>query len=453
MTMTKTAAVILAAGLGTRMKSATPKVLHPLAGQPMILHLLATLKPLNLARQVVVIGADMAAVRDAVNPLPTAVQKPALGTGHAVMAAKKALKGFGGDVLVLFGDNPLIRAATIERMLEARRKKPEPAVVVLGLRLSDPHGYGRLVMGAGGRLEAIVEEKDATAKQKKITLCNAGAMLIAGRQVWRLLARLDAKNAKGEYYLTDVVTLARREKLRVAVVEGDETAPLGVNSRAELAQAEAVLQDRLRRAAMEGGATLLDPATVYLSFDTRLGRDVTIGPYVQFGPGVSVGDGAEIRAFSHIEGAAIAAGARIGPFSRLRPGAAIGKDAHIGNFVEIKNAVIETGAKVNHLTYVGDARVGAKANVGAGTITCNYDGFGKYHTDIGAGAFIGSNVALVAPVKVGNRAIVGAGSVITKDVAADSLAITRAPQQEAKGAAKRLAKQGAARAKASKEKN
>jgi len=453
MTDTKTAAVVLAAGLGTRMKSAIPKVLHPLAGRPMILHLLATLKRAKLNPRVVVVGPRMQAVADAVKPHPTVVQRPALGTGHAVMAAKGALAKFNGDVLVVFGADPLIRPETIARMVAARRARPKPAVVVLGFRAADPGDYGRLVVGRDGRLEAIVEARDATAKQRSITLCNSGVMLVAGRHLWRLLDRLDTKNAKREYYLTDIVKLARVEGLACAVVEGEEAELIGVNSRADLATAEAILQDRLRRAAMDAGATLIDPATVYLNFDTKLGRDVTVGPNVWFGPGVRVGRGAEILAFCHIEGARVAAGARIGPFARLRPGAAVAEGAHIGNFVEIKNARIAAGAKVNHLTYVGDARVGAHANVGAGTITCNYDGFGKYHTDIGAGAFIGSNVALVAPVKVGARAVVGAGSVITEDVAADALAVTRAPQRAAKGGARKLAKRAQARAKAAKAKS
>jgi len=451
MTETKTAAVILAAGLGTRMKSATPKVLHPLAGRPMILHLLATLKKAKLGPRVVVVGPRMQAVADAVRPHPTVVQHPARGTGHAAMAARSALANFKGDVLVVFGADPLIRVETIERMLAARRKRPRPAIVVLGFRAADPGDYGRLVFGGDGRLEAIVEAGDATEKQKRIALCNSGVMLVAGAHLWRLLDRLDTRNAKREYYLTDIVRLARAEKLPCAVVEGDEAELIGVNSRADLACAEAILQDRLRRAAMAAGATLIDPRTVYLSFDTKLGRDVTVGPNVWFGPAVRVGKGAEIRAYCHIEGARIAPGARIGPFARLRPGAAIAEDAHIGNFVEIKNADIAAGAKVNHLTYVGDARVGAKANVGAGTITCNYDGFGKYRTDIGAGAFIGSNTALVAPVKIGARAVVGAGSVITEDVAADALAVTRAPQRVNKGGARKLAKR--ARAKAAKARN
>ncbi|MFQ5765510.1 MAG: DapH/DapD/GlmU-related protein, partial [Rhodospirillales bacterium] len=292
-------------------------------------------------------------------------------------------------------------------------------------------------------LEAIREAGDATAGEQGIALCNSGVMLIDGRHAWGLLERVGKDNAKGEYYLTDVVALARADGLGCALVEGDEAELIGIDSRADLARAEAALQDRLREAAMAGGATLLDPGSVLFSFDTRLGRDVTVGPGVQFGPGVSVGDGAEIRAYCHIEGATIAAGARIGPFARLRPGADIARDARIGNFVEVKNAVVEAGAKANHLAYVGDARVGAGANVGAGTITCNYDGVAKHHTDIGAGAFIGSNVALVAPVKVGDGAVVGAGSVVTRDVGKDALAVARAAQTEIRGGAKRVAKRKA----------
>ena len=446
MTKTKTAAVILSAGLGTRMKSALPKVLHPLAGRPMILHLLETLAPLGLEPLVFVVGDGMDEVAEAVKPHPIVVQEPALGTGHAVLAAKEVLGDSGGDsggdVLVLFGADPLITPGTITRLLAARRESPEPAVVVLGFEASEPGDYGRLIMagdGAGdGALQAIVEAKDATPEQRDITLCNSGVMAVDAKHLWRLLERIGNDNAKGEYYLTDIVALAREDGLHCAVVISDEAELLGIDSRADLACAEAAVQARLRKAAMDGGATLLDPDSVTFCFDTRLGRDVTIGPNVHFGPGVSVGDGVEILPFCHIEGAEIAPGARIGPFARLRPGAAIAEDVHIGNFVEIKNAAIEAGAKVNHLTYVGDARVGAKANVGAGTITCNYDGFEKHHTDIGAGAFIGSNVALVAPVKIGDGAIVGAGSVITKDVDADAIAITRAPQKQTKGGAKRI---------------
>ncbi len=438
MTKEKTAAIVLAAGLGTRMESRLPKVLHPLAGRPMIGHLMETLAGMDLERILVVIGEDMEGVAEAVAPHPTVVQKERLGTGHAVRTACEALDGFGGGLLVLYADAPLISRQTLMRTLEARRARPGPAVVVLGFRPRDPGPYGRLILGADGSLEAIVEAGDATPGQGAIGLCNAGVMAIDGAPLPGLLERLGRDNAKAEYYLTDIVAIARGDGLACAMVEGDEAELTGVNSRADLARAEAVVQERLRSAAMAGGASLTDPETVYFSHDTRLGRDVTVGPYVVFGPGVAVGDNVEIRAFCHIEGARIAAGARIGPFARLRPGADIAAEAHIGNFVEIKNASVETGAKINHLAYVGDSRVGADANVGAGTITCNYDGFAKHHTDIGAGAFIGSNTALVAPVKVGDGAIVGAGSVITGDVAADSLAVTRAGQEELKGWAKRF---------------
>ena len=447
MTNTKTAAVVLAAGMGTRMKSALPKVLHTLAGRPMLCHLLETIAPLGIDPVVVVTGKDMAAVAEAAKPHMTVVQEPALGTGHAVLAALDGLGEFHGDVLVLFGADPLITPETIERLLDARRQKPsnappntpEPAIVVLGFYADEPGAYGRLITGPDGGLEAIIEAGDATPEQLEICFCNSGIMAVDGRHLQGLLERVGNDNKKKEFYLTDIIALAREDGLGCAVVEGVEEELMGIDSRTDLALAEMIVQDRLRLAAMDGGATLTDPETVYFSFDTRLGQDVTIGPNVVFGPGVSVGGGAEILAFCHIEGADIAPGARIGPFARLRPGARLAEGVHIGNFVEIKNATIETGAKVNHLTYVGDARVGSMANVGAGTITCNYDGVEKHHTDIGRGAFIGSNVALVAPVKVGDGAVIGAGSVITKDVGKDALAVTRSPQRETKGGAKRLA--------------
>ena len=427
MTKTKTAIVVLAAGLGTRMKSGLPKVMHPLAGRPMIAHLMATLGALEPERLVVVVGAEMEAVAKAVAPWPTVIQEQRLGTGHAVMAARDALDGFDGDVLVVYGDTPLISAETLERLRMARRSQAQPAVVVLGFRPHDPGAYGRLIVGPIGTLDAIVEAKDARPDQLAVTLCNSGVMAIDGARLPGLLDRLGNDNAKGEYYLTDIVQIARADGLSCGVVEGDEAEFIGINSRADLAKAEALVQDRLRARAMAEGATLIDPATVFFSHDTRLGRDVTVGPSVVIAPGVSVGDGVEIRPFCHLEGVSIEAGALIGPFARHRPGARIGPHAHVGNFVEIKNASVEAGAKVNHLTYIGDARVGAKANVGAGTITCNYDGFFKDHTDIGAGAFIGSNTALVAPVKIGDGAIIGAGSVVARDVPADAMALTRGP--------------------------
>jgi bifunctional UDP-N-acetylglucosamine pyrophosphorylase / glucosamine-1-phosphate N-acetyltransferase len=348
------------------------------------------------------------------------------------------MSGFDGDILIVYGDTPLLSSATLARMLEARRSAPHPAVVVLGFRPDDPGAYGRLIEGVDGALDAIVEAKDATAEQQAVGLCNSGVMAVDGARLFVLLDRVGNDNAKGEYYLTDIVALARSDGLACRVVEGDEAELIGVNSRAELAIAERIVQDQLRARAMAEGATLTDPASVFLCHDTRLGRDVVIGPFVVFGPGVCVADTVEIRAFCHLEGVSIESGAHIGPFARLRPGAAIGPGAHIGNFVEIKNASVESGAKVNHLTYIGDARVGAGANVGAGTITCNYDGFFKSLTDIGAGAFIGSNTSLVAPVTIGAGAIIGAGSVVARDVPADALALTRGPHTEKEAWARRF---------------
>ncbi len=431
--MSDIAVVILAAGMGTRMKSALPKVLHSIAGRPMINHLLDTAASLSPARVVVVVGPGQDDVAQAVAPHPTVVQGDRLGTGHAVACAREALAGFDGDVLVLYGDTPLLTAETLHRMLEQRRSEIMPAVVVLGFRPDNPGEYGRLVVGELGSLELIVEHREATPAQRALPLCNSGVMCIDGRRLFGLLDRVSNDNAKGEYYLTDIVALARADGIACGYVEGAADELVGVNSRVELAEAEAILQGRLRRKAMEGGATLIDPASVFFSWDTETGRDVIVGPNVVFGPGAMIGDGVEIRAFCHIEGARVAAGATVGPFARLRPGAEIGVDAHIGNFVEVKKAVVEDGAKINHLTYIGDARVGAGANIGAGTITCNYDGFIKSFTDIGAHAFIGSNTALVAPVRVGEGAVVGAGSVITRDIAPGALAVARGNQMELSG--------------------
>ena len=433
-----TAAVVLAAGLGTRMKSTRPKVMHPLAGRPMIGHLLATLAEVGLDKIVVVVGPDTPEVAAAVAPHPTVVQADRLGTGHAVLAARQHLKGFTGDVLVLFGDSPLVRAETLRQMLAARQSAGHPAVVVSGFRPADPGAYGRLIVDGKGGLQAIVEAREATPEQLAVTLCNSGFMAVDGTRLLGLLDRVKNDNAKGEYYLTDIVRIARADGCACAVVEGEEAEFLGINSRAELALAEGRVQAGLRAQAMAGGATLIAPESVHFSYDTKLGRDVTVGPYVVFGPGVTIGDEVEIFSFCHIEAATVAQGARIGPFARLRPGAEIGVEAHIGNFVEIKNARIEAGAKATHLSYIGDARLGAGANIGAGTITCNYDGFFKSHTDIGAHAFIGSNTALVAPVKIADGAIVGAGSVITRDVSADALALTRGPHEEKPGWAARF---------------
>jgi len=435
------------------MKSDLPKVLHRVANRPMISHLLDALSAISSERTVVVVAPGMTQLVDAVAPADTAVQTEALGTGHAVLAARDQMQDFTGDVLVLFGDTPLLTAETMQDMLTARRAAENPAVVVLGFRPDDPAEYGRLVTAADGGLEAIVEFKDASDAQREIGLCNAGIMAIDGNHLFALLDAVGNDNANGEYYLTDIVELARDRGLRCAVVEAaDPVEVMGVNSRAQLAEAEAAMQARLRDRAMTGGVTMTDPETVWLSADTKIGRDVIIGPNVFFGTGVTIADNVEIKAFCHIDGAEVASGVSIGPFARLRPGAKLERNVHVGNFVEIKQALVEEGAKVNHLSYVGDARIGPRANVGAGTITCNYDGFFKELTDIGADAFIGSNTALVAPVKVGDGATVGAGSVITSDVEADALAVARGRQKSIAGWAstfrkRRKAEKDAAKAK------
>ncbi len=430
--LTATAAIVLAAGLGTRMKSTLPKVMHKVAGRPLVNHVLVTLAEQKIAPVVVVIGPEMDRLAQAVAPHPTAVQHDRRGTAHAVQQAESALKDFTGDIVVVYGDTPFIGGETIARMRAARAAGGKPAVVVLGFTPDDPGGYGRLVTGAEG-LERIVEAKDATPAECDIKLCNSGIMLVEAKALWRLLAQVTPNNAKNEFYLTDIVGLARKAGMACAVVEGGEDELLGINSRVELAEAEAIYQRRRRRQVMENGATLTAPDTVYFSADTKVGKDVEIGPFTVFGPGVSIDDNAVIKGFCHIEGAHIAGGAIVGPYARLRPGADIGADAHVGNFVEIKNANLETGAKVNHLTYIGDARVGAKANVGAGTITANYDGFNKSRTDIGAGASIGSNSVLVAPVKIGDGAMTGAGAVVRKDVPADGLALNSSRQETREG--------------------
>ncbi len=432
------AVVVLAAGQGLRMKSETPKVLHPLAGRPMIGQVLDTVGALSPTRIVVVVGAGAERVAEAVAPHPTVVQEPRRGTGHAVLQARDALDGFTGDILVLYGDTPLIHADTLAAMIAARHGPGDPAVVLLGFRPADPAHYGRVVLGEGGRVRGIVEYADASEAERNITLCNAGILLGAGPALFSLINRLGQDNAKGEYYLTEIFALADADGRKTAMAEADPQEVLGVNSRAELAVVETVMQTRLRARAMVQGVTFVDPTTVWLSVDTSFGQDVTVQPNVFFGPGVSVGDGVEIRAFSHLEGARIETGATVGPFARLRPGTVVGPSARVGNFVEVKNAVLGKGAKVNHLAYVGDAQVGAEANIGAGTITCNYDGIAKHRTEIGKGAFIGSNTALVAPVKVGDGAVVGAGSTITRDVAPDAVAVARGEQTERPGAAKRL---------------
>lgn len=437
--------------MGTRMRSAMPKVLHNVGGQPMVRHVLDAVASLGAKRVGVVVAPSHDAVADAVHPNPTAIQEPALGTAHAALSAASLFEGFGGDIFILFGDTPLIRPETLQAMLDARHGEDRPAVVVLGMRPAGENAYGRLIMAADGTLDRIVEFKDANAEERSAPLCNSGVMLVDGAQLFDLLRRVGNDNAKGEYYLTDIVALARADGGSAIVVEGQESELLGVNDRVDLSQAEAEFQRRKRLSAMQAGVTLTAPDTVFFCHDTEIGKDVIIEPNVVFGPGVQISNGAYIRAFSHLEGAHVAGDTVIGPYARLRPGADIGVGAKIGNFVEVKAAAIEAGAKVSHLSYIGDARIGAGANIGAGTITCNYDGFNKYKTDIGAGAFIGSNTALVAPVKIGDGAIVGAGSTIAREVPANALALTRAEQAErpgwATGFRQKKAKEKAERAK------
>ncbi len=423
------AAVILAAGKGTRMKSARHKVLHPLAGRPMIEHLLAALDELAPERTVVVVGEGRDQLEAALaGRAAFAVQEPQLGTGHAVQQAEAALAGFEGDVLVLYGDVPLVRAETM-RALVARLNAPDaPAAVVLAFEPADPLQYGR-VIATGDRITWMVEHKDADEGQRACRLCNSGLLAARADTLFALLAKVGNDNAQGEYYLPEIVNIAITAGLHCAVVVTDDPDEVaGINSRAELAAAEARWQQGRRTQAMADGATLVAPETVFFSWDTRLGRDVTVEPNVVFGPAVEVADGATIHAFCHLEGARLGAGVSVGPFARLRPGAVLEEGARVGNFVEVKNAQLGPGAKANHLTYLGDATVGAGANIGAGTITCNYDGYFKHRTEIGPRAFIGSNSALIAPVKIGADAIVAAGSAVSRDVADGELRMVRAEQ-------------------------
>jgi bifunctional UDP-N-acetylglucosamine pyrophosphorylase/glucosamine-1-phosphate N-acetyltransferase len=421
-------AIILAAGEGTRMRSALPKVMHPVAGLPMLGHVLAAARGAGATRIAVVVGPEAKAVRDFVarNAPDAAIyeQTERKGTAHAVLAARKELAAGIDDVLVLYGDTPLITPATLKKLRGALARGAD--VAFLGFRPAEPTGYGRLILD-GRQLVAIREERDATPEERKIGFVNAGVAAFSGSAA-PLLRKIGNDNAKGEYYLTDLVEIANRGRRKAVALETAAEEVLGVNTRKELAAVEAVFQSRARSTAMLEGATLAAPETVFFSHDTRLGRDVVVEPNVVFGPGVSIADGVTVRAFSHLEGAKVATGAVVGPYARLRPGADIGPKARIGNFVEVKNGVIDEGAKVNHLTYIGDAHVGARSNIGAGTITCNYDGYGKYHTEIGADVFVGSDSALVAPVTLGDGSYVGSGSVITDDVPADALAIGRGRQ-------------------------
>jgi bifunctional UDP-N-acetylglucosamine pyrophosphorylase/glucosamine-1-phosphate N-acetyltransferase len=442
------AVLILAAGQGTRMKSALPKVLHQLANRPMIAHALAAAEALKPERVAVVIGPGMETVAAAVAPVRTVIQALQRGTGDAVMAARDALNGFAGDVLVLYGDTPLTSPETLGKLL-AERQRGDAAVAVIGMRPEEPGAYGRLVLGKNGTLEAIVEAKDASDEQRKITLCNSGVMAIDSKLLWSLLDAVGNSNAKHEYYLTDIVGIARARALACVAIEAPFEEMMGVNSRAELAAAEALMQRRLRARHMAEGVTFTAPETVFLSADTKLGRDCVVGPFVVFGPEVSIGEGVEIPAFCHLAGAKVGDRAILGPFARLRPGAQLADDVHIGNFVEVKNAKLASGVKANHLAYLGDASVGEGTNIGAGTITCNYDGVDKHVTEIGKDVFVGTNSSLVAPVKIGDGAMIGAGSVITDDVPADALALGRGRQvvKEGRAAAWKAQKRAAKPAK------
>ena len=424
------AAIILAAGKGTRMKSDLHKVLHPIAGWPMIDHLMASAAELGPAKTVVVVGSGREQLEAAMaGRAETSLQEPQLGTGHAVQQAQASLAGFEGDVLILYGDVPFVRAQTMQAMLDRLHADDAPAVVVLGFEPEDTLQYGRVLAHDDGRIAKMVEHKDATDEERACRLCNSGLMAARAADMFDLLSRVGNDNAQGEYYLVDVVNVANADGRHSAVVVTDDPDEVaGINSRAELARAEAQWQGLKREEAMANGASLRAPETVFFSWDTEIGRDVTIEPNVVFGPGARVADGATIRAFSHIEGATIGERAEVGPFARLRPGAVMGKGSKVGNFVEMKKATLGEGAKANHLSYLGDAEIGAGANIGAGTITCNYDGYFKYKTVIGPRAFIGSNSALIAPVKIGADAIVAAGSAVSRDVADGELRMVRAEQ-------------------------
>jgi bifunctional UDP-N-acetylglucosamine pyrophosphorylase/glucosamine-1-phosphate N-acetyltransferase len=420
------------------MRSARPKVLHKLASRSMLAHVLHSLMDAGADRTIVIVGPNHEAViaeaKAIASDVEIAVQSERLGTAHAVLAAREAIARGYDDLLVVFADTPLVRPETFAKMRQALGGG-QNAVVALGFKTKQPAGYGRLILEEGA-LKAIREDRDATAAEREIETCNAGLMALDGNRALALLSAIGNANSQKEYYLTDIITVAKSRGLNVAAAIAAEDEVLGVNDRVQLAAAETILQERLRAKAMREGATLIDPSSVTLAFDTVLGRDVVVEPHVVFGPGVSVGEGSLIRSFSHLDGATIGKNATIGPFARLRPGTDLSQEVHIGNFVEVKASEVGAGAKINHLSYIGDASIGAKTNIGAGTITCNYDGFSKYRTEVGAHAFIGSNSALVAPVKIGAGAYVGSGSVITQDVAPDALALARARPIEKPGWAK-----------------
>ena len=430
------AVVVLAAGAGTRMKSALPKVLHPLAGWPMVRHVIENAKRLKPARIVGVVAPGADTVAGAFAPHPTVVQRQALGTAHAARAALPALKGHRGPVLVVFADAPLVTAESLRKLVDACRRA-KAVVGVLGFTASDPSPYGRLIV-KDGKLERIVESRDCDAEQRQVTFCNSGVMCIDGARIERLLGAIRNHNAKKEFYLTDAVAIARAAGGAAIAVAGDEAEFQGVNSRAELAIAEKVMQGRLRARALADGVLMTDPETVWLAADTRFAADVSLGPCVRFGTGVTVGEGSEIKAFCDIEGVRIGRGVLVGPFARIRPGSMVADKVHIGNFVELKATRMARGAKANHLAYLGDSDIGAGSNIGAGTIAVNYDGYGKWRTVVGPDAFVGSNSSLIAPVTIGRGANVTAGSVVTEDVPAGAIAFGRARQVTKKGRATAL---------------
>ncbi len=429
-------AVVLAAGDSTRMKSSMSKVLHPVGGRPMIAHVMASIAASGVSDVALVLGRDAEKVENAARvdglAVESVLQTERLGTGHAVQMARHAIARGYDEILVAYGDVPLITAAPLKAAREALADGAD--VAVIGFHTQNPTGYGRLLVEKG-ELVAIREEKDATEAERAVTWCNSGLMAIDGRKALDLLSRIDNKNAKGEYYLTDLVEIVRALGGKAVAVDAPETELTGCNNRAELAVIERLWQERRRHELMVSGVTMIAPETVFLSHDTVIGQDALIEPNVVFGPGVTVEGGAVIHAFSHLEGAHVAAGATVGPFARLRPGANLAEGSKVGNFCEVKKAEIGRGAKVNHLTYIGDAVIGAESNIGAGTITCNYDGVNKHETHIGAGAFIGSNASLVAPVTIGDGALIASGSVITEDVPADALAFGRARQEMKAGRA------------------
>ena len=434
------AAVILAAGKGTRMNSSIPKVLHQIAGMPMLGHVLQLTKSLKINNPLVVVGHGSEAVRDFIknNEInATCVnQKEQLGTGNALKCANEPLNSFEGNLIVLYGDVPFIQSSTILSMLDQLTKGAD--LSILGFTTPNPHNYGRLIIGAGNEINAIVEEKDCSSSQKEIKMCNAGIYCGSSNLIFSLLSKLTNQNAGNEFYLTDIVKVAKKAGLKTCLVETSSFETQGINSRQDLADAELYCQEQLREKALDNGVTLIDPKTIYLANDTVIGRDTVIQPNVIIGPSVEIGPNVEIYSFSHLEGCTIAQGSKVGPFARIRPGTRIDENVKIGNFVEIKKSVFKKGAKANHLSYIGDAQVGAKSNIGAGTVFCNYDGVSKHSTEIGDNAFIGSNSSLVAPLKIGSNTLIGSGSVITKDVPNNALAISRPAQKNKKTLGKRL---------------